>query len=677
MKRRRFARFATLAGVGLVLSLLPSLAEAQEQHRAGTQAGGMDTHLFRPAVDSKGFVTVNGSDILGDGDVSFGLVLDYGHNILRAARTDTAVGDNGRDCELGKCPDNNDVQQDQLPTNRQMGVDALVEHSFQGTFMFNYGIANMASLGISVPVVLMAGDPAYDIEPAIGANYNTVALNQQSISTIALNGKLRLTRVEKGPGLAVVVQAGLPVGDANQNLGGDPGTWFWPQLVVEDRFGDTKWFRVGVNGGLRAQTGEVAGFGPTTLAEGEVKHGNLGTFGGAIAIRAADSLDIIGESYGTFLLADAASKQKLSDEVIGAFKLFVERNSYLVLGGGVRATTGYQAADLRLFLGFIFEPSIGDRDGDGYRDDEDECPDDPEDFDNFEDEDGCPDPDNDKDGILDVDDRCPNIPEDLDGDEDEDGCPEGGESDRDGDGILDDDDKCPDQPEDRDGFQDEDGCPDPDNDKDGILDVDDQCPLDPEDKDGFEDEDGCPDPDNDRDQILDVDDKCPNDPETYNGLDDEDGCPDKGKVVIEGSDILILEKILFETDSTAIRPESLSIIQAVAQTLHHHPEFLVIEVAGHADERSTDEHNLRLTKGRAAAVVDALVQRGIARNRLVSQGYGEYCPIDPASNPAAWEKNRRVEFKVVKTEDGMTGAQRGCERARSHGIIPPPVPSGF
>jgi hypothetical protein len=40
---------------------------------------------------------------------------------------------------------------------------------------------------------------------------------------------------------------------------------------------------------------------------------------------------------------------------------------------------------------------------------------------------------------------------------------------------------------------------------------------------------------------------------------------------------------------------------------------------------------------------------------------------------AAWDKNRRVEFKVVKTEDGMTGVKRGCDEARNAGIIPPPV----
>jgi len=118
----------------------------------------------------------------------------------------------------------------------------------------------------------------------------------------------------------------------------------------------------------------------------------------------------------------------------------------------------YTGPDYKAFVQMSVDlrPFAGDRDGDGYNDKEDACPDDPEDFDNFEDWDGCPEPDNDKDGILDVVDHCPNDPEDFD------------------------------------GFEDEDGCPDPDNDKDGILDINDKCPNDPEDFNGFEDEDGCP-----------------------------------------------------------------------------------------------------------------------------------------------------------------------------------------
>ena len=61
----------------------------------------------------------------------------------------------------------------------------------------------------------------------------------------------------------------------------------------------------------------------------------------------------------------------------------------------------------------------GDRDHDGILDNVDKCPDDPEDKDGFEDQDGCPDPDNDKDGVPDAADKCPNDP----GPPDNDGCP--------------------------------------------------------------------------------------------------------------------------------------------------------------------------------------------------------------------------------------------------------------
>ena len=64
------------------------------------------------------------------------------------------------------------------------------------------------------------------------------------------------------------------------------------------------------------------------------------------------------------------------------------------------------------------------RGGDGFLDKDDQCPDDPEDKDKFEDEDGCPDPDNDADGILDVNDECPLEPETKNGVDDQDGCPD-------------------------------------------------------------------------------------------------------------------------------------------------------------------------------------------------------------------------------------------------------------
>ena len=241
------------------------------------------------------------------------------------------------------------------------------------------------------------------------------------------------------------------------------------------------------------------------------------------------------------------------------------------LGGGRGIGKGIGAPRGRGFLAVAFTPDFRDRDHDGVYDVDDRCPDQPEDRDGFQDNDGCPDPDNDNDGIPDAQDKCPNDAEDLDQFEDEDGCPEpdndkdgipdindacpnaaedgrgkrpkdgcpSTSEDSDGDGVNDTVDKCPDEPEDRDGFQDEDGCPDPDNDNDGIPDNFDNCPNEAEDTDGFEDEDGCPDPDNDKDGIPDAQDKCPNEPETLNGIKDEDGCPDAGAPLVhldQGSD---------------------------------------------------------------------------------------------------------------------------------------------
>ncbi|HEY5951463.1 MAG TPA: OmpA family protein [Kofleriaceae bacterium] len=98
--------------------------------------------------------------------------------------------------------------------------------------------------------------------------------------------------------------------------------------------------------------------------------------------------------------------------------------------------------------------------------------------------------DTDGDGILDENDKCPNEAEDKDGFQDDDGCPD---PDNDGDGVPDASDKCAMEPEDKDGFQDDDGCPDPDNDGDGVPDASDKCADQPETKNGYQDEDGCPD----------------------------------------------------------------------------------------------------------------------------------------------------------------------------------------
>ncbi len=98
-----------------------------------------------------------------------------------------------------------------------------------------------------------------------------------------------------------------------------------------------------------------------------------------------------------------------------------------------------------------------DRDGDGIYDDVDRCPDQPEDKDGFQDDDGCPDPDNDGDGISDSADACPSVPGEPSTDPRRNGCPN---PDRDGDTYDNETDACPDAAEVFNGVRDDDGCPD-------------------------------------------------------------------------------------------------------------------------------------------------------------------------------------------------------------------------
>ncbi|HEX2675924.1 MAG TPA: OmpA family protein [Polyangiales bacterium] len=642
---------------------------------------GMDVHLFRPAVDSKGFIGVDGTSILGEKDYSFGLVLDMGLGIFPFS---------GFNYDRGS-----------RSVAKAEKTDHLVDTAITGTLHFNYGIANTAVVGVQVPIMVVNGPNL--ILPGIYNNSSApVGTDSQGFGNITLHGKLRLLRSESEPiGLAAILHVELPTGNAAE-LRGDPGFVLWPVLALE--WVPVPRLRFGLNVGYRFNTGssvtmpydgsiapvtnynnrasallfptDICVYNPNSMptpnqvsnpsCPGNIKGGHpiqyddMLTFGAAASWRFVPSAELVGEFYGNQVAKSFGKTGSLGAEAIGGLKIYVEANSYLVLAGGAGVLQSLNSADIRAVLGFIFEPSIGDRDGDGYKDDVDECPDDPEDFDHFQDEDGCPEPDNDRDGILDVDDECPLVPEDHDGDADEDGCPEGSIGDRDGDGILDNVDKCPDDPEDRDGFEDEDGCPDPDNDKDGILDVNDLCPMDPEDKDNFEDQDGCPDEDNDKDRILDRDDACPNNPETYNGYQDEDGCPDKGSVIIEENEIIILEKIYFATDSAQILEKSFPIVDAVAATLIGNPQITLVEIQGHADERGDDNYNIRLTADRAASVRQALIQRGVDAARLRSAGYGERCPVDPQHNAPAWEKNRRVEFKIIRTDQGPTGVEVAC-----------------
>ncbi|MEZ4315953.1 MAG: OmpA family protein [Myxococcota bacterium] len=362
---------------------------------------------------------------------------------------------------------------------------------------------------------------------------------------------------------------------------------------------------------------------------------------------------VVGPARGLVLTDDFKASLHSPLEVLADIRVDTPSGVGFIVGGGPGLTPAVGTPVFRTFLSVGYKPpTVRDTDGDGILDKDDACPEDPEDKDGFEDEDGCPEYDNDKDGIADMLDRCPNDPEDFDQFQDPDGCPD---PDNDQDRIPDVNDRCPMQPEDYDGVEDGDGCPDADaividTDRDGLMDDVDQCPLQPEDIDGFQDADGCPDEDNDQDTILDIVDVCPMDPENFNGVKDDDGCPDAQRVVVTRDRIVILEKVLFITAKAEIVPDSYPLLEEVTQTLLSNPQILLVRIEGHTDSRGGDNYNLDLSNRRANAIRDFLIEHGVEPGRLQAEGFGEVSPLVPNDSPENMEKNRRVEFHILKQE---------------------------
>jgi len=247
--------------------------------------------------------------------------------------------------------------------------------------------------------------------------------------------------------------------------------------------------------------------------------------------------------------------------------------------------------------------------------------------------------------------------------------------DADGDGIPDDGtDKCLNEKEDGLPPDPKDGCKSTDPDGDGIIGAADKCPYAKEDGLPPDPKDGCPAVDPDGDGIIGEKDKCPNEPETVNGYQDADGCPDTPRVVVTKTEVKITEKIMFAFGKATIEPASQNLLDEIAYVINDNPQIEYIEVAGHADKIGTEAFNVQLTKRRAQAVIAALVKRKVDTRRMHAQGYGNYCPLDPGDTDAAREKNRRVEFKIMRIDGVETGVALGCEQSTSHGIKALTVP---
>ena len=114
--------------------------------------------------------------------------------------------------------------------------------------------------------------------------------------------------------------------------------------------------------------------------------------------------------------------------------------------------------------------------------------------------------------------------------------------------------------------------------------------------------------------------------------------------------------INFDYDQAAVR-------QADQETLDRKAAILVanpgvkLRIAGHADERGSDEYNLALGNRRAAAAKRYLENKGVDGSRLEVVSYGEERPLNPGNDETAYAQNRRDEFEITAGGNNIAAPQ--------------------
>lgn len=123
------------------------------------------------------------------------------------------------------------------------------------------------------------------------------------------------------------------------------------------------------------------------------------------------------------------------------------------------------------------------------------------------------------------------------------------------------------------------------------------------------------------------------------------------KLRVEKKRIVILDKVQFEFNKAKIKPESFDLLNEVAEVILRNPQAGRVEVQGHTDNRGRPAYNLELSQRRADAVRDYLIERGVSAERLISRGFGMTAPIATNDTDAGRALNRRVEFVLIDQDD--------------------------
>lgn len=118
-------------------------------------------------------------------------------------------------------------------------------------------------------------------------------------------------------------------------------------------------------------------------------------------------------------------------------------------------------------------------------------------------------------------------------------------------------------------------------------------------------------------------------------------------IELEEGKTIALKDIYFEFDEYDLLPRSFVELRKLQRILKDHPT-MVIEILGHTDNYGTHAYNIALSEKRAASCVAYLSEHGIPEKQLRYKGLGESQPTETNKTVTGRQKNRRVEFKVIK-----------------------------
>lgn len=123
---------------------------------------------------------------------------------------------------------------------------------------------------------------------------------------------------------------------------------------------------------------------------------------------------------------------------------------------------------------------------------------------------------------------------------------------------------------------------------------------------------------------------------------------DVSRVTLAGDRLILNPKVKFESGTTVIVAESLPSLDELAKVLRENATTMsAVKLVGYTDSRGNDATNLKLSEERAAAVKKALIDRGVDRALLSSEGRGEADPVATNKTADGRELNRRVEVIVT------------------------------